>query len=190
MNQSNHPTPTDEEILSYEKEVKKEFQNCPFVSDLKSLDLLDQEYQSHSIYLSKIQQLKQKSQGMRMIKKDGNCFYRSFGFRLLELLQQNKQSEFYNQIYKTILEFKNLFQETGYDWSIVEFFFDPFLECLDQDLEQTFNTEYTSDTIVSFLRILTASYLKKHKELEVFILDTHSSLEQFISTSVEPSILF
>jgi ubiquitin thioesterase protein OTUB1 len=179
--------PTDEQILKYEREIKDlENKDKPLVSKLVGFDTLDQEYAFGSpIFKQKIQELKDSCSSMRMIKKDGNCFYRAFAYRCIELVRQNKDM-------KRIKDLTSLFEETGYDWSIIEFFWEPFWECINDtsDLETTFNSEYTSDTIVSFLRIATAAYLKKHRELyEVFILDSYPTLEAFLGACVEPSIL-
>jgi ubiquitin thioesterase protein OTUB1 len=188
--------PTDEEILQYERKIKQEeIGNTPLVSTLLDFDSLEQEYASgESIWSEKIDQLKSSCTGMRRIKKDGNCFYRAFAFRFMELVQNtSSSSSFTEELMKRVVDTRKLFEETGYDWSIIEFFWEPFWEGISDpstNLHQLFNTEYTSDTIVSFMRILTAAFLKKHRELyEIFILDSHSSLEAFLAACVEPSNL-
>ena len=70
--------------------------------------------------------------------------------------------------YPALLEKCNGLQEilkmTGYDLDIVGDFFEPFHEAYSSDaspLLDMFTTEYTSDTIVCYLRILTAAILKR-----------------------------
>jgi ubiquitin thioesterase protein OTUB1 len=159
---------------------------------LIDLQLLEQEYaEGAPIFLEKIRQLKNVCERMRTIKKDGNCFYRAFAFRFLEQLRNHKGTSWYSAMVAKINDTKKLFEETGYDWSIIEFFWEPFWELItdpNTNLEQTMNTEYSSDTIVSFLRILTAAFLKKHRDsYEVFVLDSYPTLEAFLAACVEPS---
>ena len=55
-----------------------------------------------------------------------------------------------------------------------------------------FSTEYTSDTIVCYLRILTAAILKRDREIyEGFVLgEEYATLEEFLKINVEPSECF
>ena len=47
--------------------------------------------------------------------------------------------------------------------------------------------KYVSDTIVCFLRLVTAATLKLNRDMyEAFVLDTFPSLDDFISSQVEP----
>ncbi len=87
-----------------------------------------------------------------------------------------------------------LLKQVGYDADLLQDFYDLFAEalCLPANdiagLENILNTEYMSDTIVCYLRLVTAAILKRDVELyEGFILDSFSSLQEFIATQVEPS---
>ncbi|KAJ3309162.1 OTU domain, ubiquitin aldehyde binding [Boothiomyces sp. JEL0838] len=140
------------------------------------------------IYHSKLIHLKSSGCKMRTIKKDGNCFYRAFAFRFCELVR-DQPPELKDKLIQKCVSTKDLLAQTGYDLSILEDFYDPFYEALssDKDLLEIFTTEYLSDTIVCFLRILTAALLKRDRELyEVFVLDSYPTLEAFISACVEP----
>ncbi|KAJ3276035.1 OTU domain, ubiquitin aldehyde binding [Terramyces sp. JEL0728] len=123
---------------------------------------------------------------MRTIKKDGNCFYRAFAFRFCELLR-DQPTEIKNKLVEKCVATKDLLSQTGYDLSIMEDFYDPFYDAVttNKDLMEIFTTEYLSDTIVCFLRIVTAALLKRM--YEVFVLDAHPTLEAFLAACVEPS---
>lgn len=70
-------------------------------------------------------------------------------------------------------------------------FHEMFVETINQPrdkLIETFNTEYISDTIVCYLKLVTAAFLKQNREtFEAFILDLYPTLDDFISSQVEPS---
>ncbi|KAJ3320754.1 OTU domain, ubiquitin aldehyde binding [Boothiomyces sp. JEL0866] len=182
--------PTDEEILKYERQIKdEEIGNSPLVSNIIGFEALEAEYlNGDPIYHSKLRHLKSTGCKMRTVKKDGNCFYRAFAFRFCELVRDQPDSTKKILIQKCVAT-KDIFTQTGYDLSIVEDFYDPFYEAItsDRDLLEMFTTEYISDTIVCFLRILTAALLKRDREMyEVFVLDSYPSLEAFIGACVEP----
>jgi ubiquitin thioesterase protein OTUB1 len=184
--------PTDEEILQFEREIKnQETSNTPLVSEMMDFSRLEQEYsQGSPIFIEKIVQLNSSSKGMRTVKKDGNCFYRAFGFRFCELVRETKNVEWKPRILEQCSSTKQLLSEIGYDMSILEDFWEPFWDSLtksDTPLEHWFMTDYTSDTIVCYLRILTAAFLKKHRDMyECFILGEYPSLEAFLAACVEP----
>lgn len=155
--------PSDEEILRYERQIKnEEIGGTPLVSDILDFTSLEAEYTNgNPIFVKKILALKAQCTGMRTIKKDGNCFYRAFAFRYCELVRSHS-GEWHDFILKQAQESKLILSESGYDMSILEDFCDPFFDALkDGDLHKLFTTEYVSDTIVCFLRILTAAFLKK-----------------------------
>jgi ubiquitin thioesterase protein OTUB1 len=157
--------PTDEEILKQMREIKsKEVEIAPLVGPLVDFGLLEAEYANGlEGFRIKIQQLKAQCKHMRAIRKDGNCFYRAFAFRFCETVHEQHGSKWETFIRAQIDNTKALFESTGYDMSILEDFMEPFQEAVNvnSNLPEMFNTDYTSDTIVCFLRILTAAFLKK-----------------------------
>jgi ubiquitin thioesterase protein OTUB1 len=157
--------PSDEEILKFEKEIlKQEVGDSPLVSELLNFEHLEEEYATGlSIFKEKIKSLKEKCYNMRTVKKDGNCFYRAFSFRFCELVREREGTEWHNFIISQCEKSKQILIKMGYDMTILEDFWEPFYEALTNqgtNLLDMFTTEYTSDTIVCFLRILTAAFLK------------------------------
>lgn len=189
--------PTDEEILKYEKEITAEERAQPLVGDTAiSFDALEAEYSTgNPIFLSKIKSLENSCSGMRKIKKDGNCFYRGFTFRFVELLWEASTSNptWYETTVARCLMTKDLLLEVGYELFAIEDFHDMFMDALKkrdtpEELNSIFQTDYMSDALVCFLRLVTAAVLKKYRDMyEPFVLDSYPTLDAFIGSQVEPS---
>ncbi|KAI8800096.1 peptidase C65 Otubain-domain-containing protein [Cladochytrium replicatum] len=183
--------PSDEEILRYEKEVRAEEIQKPLVGQKSSFDWLREEYTGgEPIYLSKIESLSQTCGSMRKIRKDGNCFYRAFAFRLCEIVAASTSASFQNNVRARVSATSDLLSSQGYDMELLQDFMEPFADALKAEsvakVEESLGTEYVSDTIVCFLRLLTAAELKKNREVYEAFNDGTMTLDQFIGTQVEP----
>ncbi|KAI8902735.1 peptidase C65 Otubain-domain-containing protein [Globomyces pollinis-pini] len=189
---SNTDRPSDQEILDYEREIKNQtIGNTPMVGNLEGFASLEVEYQQGvPIYLEKIETLKELCSQTRSIKKDGNCFYRAFGFRLCEIINENVGSAWHSYIIDKCEKTKDILTQQGYDMSILEDFYEPFNDAIHNksgNILNVFTTEYLSDTIVCYLRIVTAAILKRDRLLyESFVLSDFPTLDAFISACVEP----
>jgi len=125
--------------------------------------------------------------GYRSVKKDGNCFFRAFGFRFAELIWTTNDEKWKAQATEKALETKTFLISNGYDEAGVEDFYDTFVEMLTRNdkrsLVDTFQG-YESETAVCLLRLCTAAELKKNRELyEAF---AEMPLDDFIAQFVEP----
>ncbi|KAI8819263.1 peptidase C65 Otubain-domain-containing protein [Fimicolochytrium jonesii] len=195
--------PTDEEILQYEKAIKAaEVGDTPLIGDVTGFDGLLAEYALSPVFLSKAHNLSSTSTGIRTAKRDGNCFYRAFSFRLCELLHQHSDTPWAKAVVKRAEGTRGVLGEVGYDVGLLEDFWEVFEGVLrpvgeeggqteggegGETLLEKMRTEYVSDTIVCYLRLVTAAVLKKNRDLfEAFILDSYPSLDLFISSQVEP----
>ncbi|KAI8850556.1 peptidase C65 Otubain-domain-containing protein [Chytridium lagenaria] len=182
--------PTDQEILDYERKLKQELTgDQPLVGALTDLTHLRLEYATGSpIFQRKIETLATTHPCMRSIKKDGNCFYELSALRFAMLWR--------GMMGKAT---RGLLKEGGYDPIVSEDFYEPFREAVGvgegaeryeeaaEKLVEMFRTEYTSDTIVCYMRLVTAALLKTNRDLyEAFILDSYPSLDAFIASQVEP----
>ncbi|KAJ3224273.1 OTU domain, ubiquitin aldehyde binding [Clydaea vesicula] len=185
--------PSDEEILKFEKEIKKAEQEKALISQKMDFTQLKLEYSKSGSNLTSQYSM------MRTTRRDGNCFYRAVGFRFCEILkrelsdQNNSTSKFKpwaTWAFNNVKESKNLLVKGGYDLIAVEDFYTMFIETLNKEPDQIFAdflTEYVSDTIVCYLKLVTAAYLKLNSEMfEMFILDSYPTLEDFISSQVVP----
>ncbi|TPX48093.1 hypothetical protein SeMB42_g01662 [Synchytrium endobioticum] len=186
--------PSDDEILRFEKEAKAEELNKPVVSDITDFSALSMEYANGAaIFKSKIHSLATTCRGVRAIKKDGNCFYRAFGFRLAELLAEHDGSLWSDSVLARVVASKDMLVEQGYDLGAIQDFYDISLRLLmpsrdSKSLMHRFVHEsYDADTLVCYLRLVTAALLKRDREIyEAFVADSYPTIDLFISHQVEP----
>lgn len=119
--------PSDDEILKYERTLKDVEAKKPIISDQISTDYLKTEYKD-SPFISKIINLTKKYKFTRTTRRDGNCFYRGFGFGLAELIKKNKETAWGKAAVEKVLQTKQLLLDVGYDLYAIEDFYDVFTE--------------------------------------------------------------
>ncbi|TPX32603.1 hypothetical protein SmJEL517_g04329 [Synchytrium microbalum] len=184
--------PSDQEILDFEKIAKADELSKPLVSEIMDFTTLQHEYAGGSaIFQRKIQSVIKECRGMRAIKKDGNCFYRGFGFRLAELVWEQANTLWADTILTRAMSTKELLLSQGYDLYAIEDFYDMFINTFkpqkDKNLLDLFTEKYDGEAIVCYLRLVTAAILKRDRDMyEAFILDSYPSIDIFISNQVEP----
>ncbi|KAI8927046.1 peptidase C65 Otubain-domain-containing protein [Entophlyctis helioformis] len=187
--------PSDEAILSYEREIKQAQMQQPTVGDLVDFSALEEEYMgANPIFLEKIHHLKQTSNGIRNIRKDGNCFYRAFAYRLSELLFSLRDKPWYTALHERASATKELMNTSGYDLTFLEDYYEVFMkavtigpETTPETMMELFRSDYEGEMIVWFLRFITAAHLKQERDMyEAFVLDSYPSLDMFIRECVEP----
>lgn len=177
--------PSDAEILAFEKSIKQEYMASDLVGSKVATAELFAEFQGDEVYEAKLKSLSDNFSCIRKVRKDGNCFYRALAFSFAQVALQNPKA------LQTLLATKALMTECGYDMDLLLDFFQVFLDACSlkntEELSEFFNVEYQSDTIVCYLRLLTAAVLKKDAILyEAFIMDDYPDLQAFISSQVEP----
>ncbi|KAI8616309.1 peptidase C65 Otubain-domain-containing protein [Chytriomyces sp. MP71] len=186
--------PSDSDIIAYEKTLKAEFLAAPLVGPATDFEALIAEYAdgANEAFKRKTAQLRQTGAAMRSVRKDGNCFYRGMCFALCEALINYQGSEWATKVRERILATRKTLADAGYDSSISEDFFEPLGEAIEpsytiEKLTDVFKGEYASDTIVCYLRLVTAAELKLNRDMyEAFILDSYPTIEAFIQNQVEP----
>ncbi len=151
--------------------IKKDHMAQPILSDKLDFGNLLAEYAENPVILNKIQHLIQQFSYMRTTRRDGNCFYRyaddnirAFAFRFAELLKAD--SNWARERLQKAIDTKQLLLDAGYDLYAIEDFHEMFVETLKAPLDQmisNFQTEYISDTIVCFLKLVT---IRDHNEKE------------------------
>ncbi len=115
--------PKYEEIIKYENSLREEMEkNTPLVSDLLEIELLKSEYKE-SIYEKSIEEFSKKIHRWRTVRRDGNCFYRSFLFRLFEEFIQKRDPVLHKNLTKLVEESKDLCNDNGYSWLVLEDFY-------------------------------------------------------------------
>lgn len=171
------------EIINFENEIKKEMENVPLVDEKKETSILTDEYKNNADYFNSVLAITKKYKYIRKIKRDGNCFYRAFIYRLFEHISINQDKVLYEKILKKIQESKDLTTNNGFDWIAVEDFYTTFLESFQQIFELKNDYEirqmlmiYFADRekgnyLIYFIRFCIAAYLRLNKELYEFYIE-------------------
>jgi ubiquitin thioesterase protein OTUB1 len=187
--------PRYEEIIKYENEIRKEIEETtPLVSELKPTTELLQEFE-YSEYSESIKTIVNKYENIRLIRRDGNCFYRAFLYRLFEEISISKNEKLYNNIKKIIEGTKDLTGRNGYDWIVIEDFYNVFINELNsayqidfdnsiQFIDKLFSDKEKGNYLIVFVRLYIAAYLKENRILyESFIFD--EAFDNWIQREVE-----
>jgi hypothetical protein len=119
--------PKYEDVVNFENQLRAEIeQTSPLVSDKLAISYLINEFHD-SNFMNSVVDITQKYKFIRTVRRDGNCFYRSFMFRLFEELSLKKQSKLYNEVVKVVEDSKTLCEKNGYQWMVFEDFYNMFI---------------------------------------------------------------
>ena len=165
-------------ILDYENNIRQEIEkSTPLISQDYDISVLIDDYKLNEEYLSSIRNISKKYKYIRKVIRDGNCFYRSFIFRLFEHICIKNDKILFEKVKQKIIDAKELTEKNGYEWGIVEDFYNLFLK----EFSNCFNSlsyEYTirdyldtlfcerqkGNYLIYFIRFCIAAYLKEQKE--------------------------
>jgi len=185
--------PKYDDIINYENMIRQEVEmNSPLVSELLESSHLLKEYKS-TIFESSILNVMKLYKNIRTIRRDGNCFYRSYIFRLFEEMSLKKDSKIYNDLLKTTENCKDFCEKNGYQWLVVEDFYNAFANewklCYTLDplnlreyLKMLFQDKERCNYLIVFFRMFTAAYIKENRLIyEGFI---EEDLDLFCHTQV------
>jgi hypothetical protein len=115
--------PRYEDIVNFENNLREEMEkNSPLVSEKLTIDTLVAEY-TDSIYQNSTLEFSKKIKHWRTVRRDGNCFYRSFLFRLFEEYILERNEKLHSKILKLIEESKRLCEDNGITWMVLEDFY-------------------------------------------------------------------
>lgn len=193
-------------------------QNQPLTSDRQPLTALEEPYQDPGSqhFLAGVRILQQNYSHVRMVRGDGNCYYRAFLFSVVEqlLLAKNKQPKTTTSSSpppqqssegQRILEWikTDSWKQVlamGYDEMTLEIFYDAMVDLLERVVQDqsfdlnAFTTEmnqenHTSDYCTWYMRVLTATHLKSDPgRFLPFLIEEHPGMDiqQFCQREVEP----
>ena len=168
----------DDLILDYENNIRKEIElTTPLISDELPISKLIEEYKSNEEYLKSIENISKKYKTYRKVRRDGNCFYRSFIYLLFEHICIKNDKILFEKIKQKIIDSKILTEKNGYEWSVVQDFYDIFLkefcECFNSlssgiiprdYLDKIFSDNEKGNYLIYFIRFCLAAYLKENKD--------------------------
>ena len=73
--------------IEYENSLRQEIElSTPLISEELPISILLDDYKSNNEYSTSIKQITDKYKYIRKVRRDGNCFYRSFIYRIFEYI--------------------------------------------------------------------------------------------------------
>jgi len=185
----------DELTMKQQESIAAEIaENSKLVTSLEDFSNLQNSFSNDPVYSDKLKQITKSYSNVRRTRPDGNCFFRSWGFRLFEyLLTDEKKVEEFKY---TIKPSKDEMIQLGMPAFTVEDFYDNFMDTLDRlsgsdkmsvsELEDLFNDEGMSNYLVVFLRLLVSKQLQQQADFYQNFIEDNIPLKDFCATEVEP----
>jgi ubiquitin thioesterase protein OTUB1 len=169
-------------------------QRSAMVSDPEAVKKLRKEYSDRDkTVLGRLEHLSSRYEAVRKTRPDGNSFYRAFAYAYLETVLDDLEELLNAQ--DIIKRAREDLVCLGYQLFTFEIFYDVFYHVLKSirhgitrdDLFAFFNHPLVSDSIVAFLRLITAAHLKLDSEYYTsFYKWSKTELERFCAQEVEP----
>lgn len=183
------------------REIEQEIKQTPLTSALKPLVELESQYKENEgphNFLSGVSALQKRYESIRIVRGDGNCYYRAFLYSLAEKLTSHSSKEEGQRVLTFLKEesWKNV-KQVGYNEMTIEMFYDEAVSLIERVLSGSFNAEAlakemneenaTSDFCTWYLRVVTATHLKMDPErFQPFIEQPGIDVAQFCQREVEP----
>ena len=173
--------------------------NTPLISDILPITLLIDEFINNQQYIDSVKQIANKYQSIRKIRRDGNCFYRGFIYRIFEYICMNNISSLYEKMLKKIDEAKELAKKNILVASLIDDFYNVFIgefcscynsltntntSCRDY-LDKLFQDENKEkcNYLILFVKYTISEYLRENKLMyESFI---EGDFDNWLVTEVE-----
>lgn len=184
----------DMAIIEQVRDIERQIANAfPLVSDKEDIQGLLKDFEdADQVFQAKLRDLFSRYTHIRRTRGDGNCFFRSYGFGILQACLTDLQ--LLEKLKEKAIQTKDKLVELSYSAYTVEDFLDTFLEILDvvkkeqklEDLIQIYNDQGYSDYLVVFLRLMVSCYLQTNEEFYSAFIEGHSSMKEFCSQEVEP----
>ncbi|KAJ7552656.1 hypothetical protein O6H91_06G063300 [Diphasiastrum complanatum] len=189
----------DDEITFFRNPIcDQEVDICEFIGDKEPISVLAVEYESgNPIFKAKIEKLASTYGAIRRIRRDGNCFFRSFMFSYLEYILEAKDAAEVARVLKSVESCKQALLGFGYAEFTFEDFFAVFVEQLEYVLPGKSSTsvdtliERCRDLVISnyavmFFRFATSSEIRRRADFFEPFIYGNLTVQQFCNTSVEP----
>lgn len=177
--------------------IKKDVEKEPLISSALKISVLFEEYQNSENFLKKAVNLDKvfARTTIRKARKDGSCFYRSFIFRLCELLCMGNHFFEKFKIFDKIKQFSKMMLQAGFEQIVFEDFESFFLEFLNAirngtinilNVQNSLSDKSTFDYYVMYLRFAISAYIRTSGALFEMYFESDHDLKQFCSKEVEP----
>nr|CDS31512.2 Ubiquitin thioesterase otubain protein [Hymenolepis microstoma] len=161
-----------EAIQIQQEEIEKSIKESgPLVGEPEPIAVLAEDFSDHPIYLDKLEQIKQKYSKIRRLRRDGNCFYRGFGFAYLEYL-----ARFLSRCDKC----KDALIKRGYtDFTVEDFHeqFTSFVKSLENNDKALLDLQE---------RLCVSSYMQQNEDFYINFITDDRTVKKFCEMEVEP----
>ena len=184
--------------IEYENKIREDLQlNNPLISELLPINILLTDYKNNIEYSNSIKEITSRYKNIRKVIRDGNCFYRSYIYRLFEYICMKNNKTLYEDIKKKITDAKDLIKRNGYDWNFIGDFYNIFYTqfyysfnslqakgvTVRDYLDALFKDKEVGNYFIYFMRFRIAAYLKENSYLyEVYV---DGPFENWIINEVE-----
>ena len=175
----------NEMSIEYENALREQIElSTPLISEQLNINILLEDYKNNFEYANSIKEITNKYKYIRKVRRDGNCFYRSFIYRLCEYICMKNDNALYEKIKKKIMEAKDMIKNNGYDWTFIEDFYKIFYtqfyysfnslqtkgETVRDYIDALFKDKEAGNYLIYFIRFCIAAYLKENSFLyEVYV---------------------
>ena len=175
----------NEMSIEYENALREQIElSTPLISEQLNINILLDDYKNNFEYANSIKEITNKYKYIRKVRRDGNCFYRSFIYRLFEYICMKNDNALYEKIKKKIMEAKDMIKNNGYDWTFIEDFYKIFYsqfyysfnslqtkgETVRDYIDALFKDKEAGNYLIYFIRFCIAAYLKENSFLyEVYV---------------------
>ncbi len=175
----------NEMSIEYENALREQIElSTPLISEQLNINILLDDYKNNFEYANSIKEITNKYKYIRKVRRDGNCFYRSFIYRLFEYICMKNDNVLYEKIKKKIMEAKDMIKNNGYDWTFIEDFYKIFYtqfyysfnslqtkgETVRDYIDALFKDKEAGNYLIYFIRFCIAAYLKENSFLyEVYV---------------------
>jgi hypothetical protein len=184
--------------IEYVNNLRQEIEmTTPLISNELPISELLEDYKSNNEYSSSIKEITNKYKYIRKVRRDGNCFYRSFIYRIFEYICIKNNKNLYDHVVKKLTESKDLIIRNGYDWTFIEDFYNIFYmefhHCFNSletkgisvrdYLDNLFSDKEKGNYLIYFIRFCISAFLKENAFLyEVYVDEQYGA---WISREVE-----
>ena len=176
-------------------EIRAEVISEPLVSDRLPFESVQFEYDKESSpeFYNKAVELSSTYSDIRKIRKDGNCFYRAFLVREVEIMMSDPDEK--ARFISVCKGWKDRLLALGFTEFTTVDFCDTFYEFLDVIAEgkKTFNQIYeekflddaVSNYLIIFLRLIASGYVREHEADYAPFMDGERSLVDYCVAEIE-----
>jgi ubiquitin thioesterase protein OTUB1 len=218
-NNNNNAAELDRQTQARLEEIEEEIKKQPLTSELKPLADMEAFYRqgeqdyNASHFLAGVQALQKDYSQIRLVRGDGNCYYRAFLYSLAEKIMQMQASSDNVNIKEghRIVEWIkkdswNKVLAAGYDEITMEAFYETIVELMEKIVSSSSSSDNgssflhvelnqensTSDYCTWYLRVVTAMHLKSDPDRFLPFLEQQNNnmmdMQQFCQREVEPMV--